>query len=514
MTRPAGAAPVGTFCLVLHTHLPWLAHHGSWPVGEEWLHQAWAMSYDRVVAVLTDLAAAGHRDLVTLGVTPILAAQLDDPYSQELQRTWLGDWYWRAVGMTASADPVRRRLGRWEAEQASRSAAAFDQRWRNGGSAVLRRLADSGAIELLGGPLAHPFQPLLDPDVAAFELNGGLDDARLRFGRRPRGIWAPECAYRPGLADLYSAAGVEHFLLDGPTLRHVGADTATGHVIADSDVVGFGRDLDVTYRVWSPRRGYPGGKWYRDFHTYDHDWGFRHSRVTSPSTAPQDKAPYDPDRAAAAVAADAADFVETVRRRLVQIAASRDGDPGLVVAAYDTELFGHWWHEGPDWLRQVLTLLPQAGVRVTTLAGAKDAGLVAGRIHPQSGSWGSGKDWHIWDGEAVHPLVADNNAAQIRVLQLLKTLPMDSGRSPAADQLLRNLILALQSDWAFMISHGSAQEYARSRHDQHHWSLAELADSVEQTGWESDTTLALTARHRAHDGPFGHLDARLIGDGR
>jgi len=35
-------APVGTFCLVLHSHLPWLARHGTWPVGEEWLYQAWA----------------------------------------------------------------------------------------------------------------------------------------------------------------------------------------------------------------------------------------------------------------------------------------------------------------------------------------------------------------------------------------------------------------------------------------------------------------------------------------
>ena len=35
MTQPAG-----TFCLVLHTHLPWVAHAGAWPVGEEWLHQA------------------------------------------------------------------------------------------------------------------------------------------------------------------------------------------------------------------------------------------------------------------------------------------------------------------------------------------------------------------------------------------------------------------------------------------------------------------------------------------
>jgi 1,4-alpha-glucan branching enzyme len=501
--------PVGTFCLVLHTHLPWLAHHGSWPVGEEWLHQAWAMSYDRVAAVLEDFAADGRRDVLTLGVTPVVAAQLDDPYCLDLQRTWLADWFWRASGMTCDRDPDRRRLGRWEAQRAARSAEAFDRRWRNGGSAVLRRLADTGTVELLGGPLAHPFQPLLDPAVARFELSGGLDDARLRFGRRPQGIWAPECAYRPGLADLYAQQGVGHFLLDGPTLRHVGADTSRGHRIAGTDVVGFGRDLEVTYRVWSPRRGYPGGKWYRDFHTFDHEWGFRHSRVTSTSTPPHSKAPYDPGRAAAAVEADARDFVGHVRSRLADI-ERQDGSPGLVVAAYDTELFGHWWLEGPDWLRRVLTLLPEAGVRVTTLAGAREAGLVGGTVHPQSGSWGAGKDWHIWDGEAVHPLIADNSAAQIRVLQLLKTLPADAGRSGVADQLVRNLILALQSDWAFMVSHGSAGEYARSRHDQHHWSTAELADAIEHAGWESDSARSLAAVHRAADGPFGHLDARLL----
>lgn len=511
--RTAGE-PIGTFCLVLHTHLPWLAHHGSWPVGEEWLHQAWAMSYDRVFAVLEDLAAVGRTDLLTLGITPIVAAQLDDPYCLDLQRTWLGDWYWRAVGLSAERDATRRTLGRWEAEQAGNSAAAFDQRWRNGGSGAVRRLAESGAVELLGGPLAHPFQPLTDPDIAAFELRSGLDDAQVRVGRRPRGIWAPECAYRPGLTDLYSRAGVEHFLLDGPTMRHVGADTATGHLIADSDVVGFGRDLEVTYRVWSPRRGYPGGKWYRDFHTYDHQWGFRHSRVTSTRTEPQDKAPYDPARAEEAVAADARDFVETVRQRLLQIRDQRDGRPGLTVAAFDTELFGHWWHEGPLWLRQVLDLLPQAGIRVTTLAGAKEAGLVGSRVHPESGSWGAGKDWHIWDGEAVAPMVADNNAAQMRVLDLLKTLPRAQGRSAVADQLARDLILALQSDWAFMVSHGSAAQYATDRHNQHHWAVAELADAIEQRGWDSARAAELAELHRRSDGPFGNLDARGIGNGR
>ena len=85
----------GALCLVLHSHLPWLPHHGVWPVGEEWLHQAWVESYVPLVAELDALAAEGHRDVLTLGVTPVLAAQLDDPYAVDQARTWAALWQLR-----------------------------------------------------------------------------------------------------------------------------------------------------------------------------------------------------------------------------------------------------------------------------------------------------------------------------------------------------------------------------------------------------------------------------------
>ena len=48
----------GLFTLVLHTHLPWLAHHGRWPVGEEWLYQSWSAAYLPLMRVLRTLADA------------------------------------------------------------------------------------------------------------------------------------------------------------------------------------------------------------------------------------------------------------------------------------------------------------------------------------------------------------------------------------------------------------------------------------------------------------------------
>jgi 1,4-alpha-glucan branching enzyme len=490
--------PVGTFCLVLHTHLPWVAHAGAWPVGEEWLHQAFTGSWRRVLGLLDRLAADGARDVLTLGVTPVLAAMLDDPYCLRELHTWAGGWQLRAQEL-APRNPA---LARYEFRAATECLADLEDRWLSGGlSGVLRPLVDAGVVELLGGPATHPFLPLLEPRVAAGSLRAGLDDATLRLGRRPAGIWLPECGHAPGQEALYAAAGVERFVVDSPALR---GDTAAARPVGSTDVLCFGRDLEVSYRVWSPRAGYPGAPDYRDFHTFDHASGFRPARVTGRHVPPEAKRPWEPDLAAAAVRRDAADFTDTVRTRLRDL-ADRNGRPGLVVAAFDTELFGHHWHEGPDWLAAVLTALPAAGIRVTTLRGAAEDGLVGPPVELGRSSWGSGKDWRVWEGPAVQDLVLAAKGVQER---LLSTLDAHRGpvRDPVLDQLVREALLALSSDWAFMVSHDSAAGYARDRAAGHAARLHALADRLDADDRAGAATLA--ERLRAVDGPFGHLDAR------
>ena len=444
---------MGAFCLVLHSHLPWLAHHGRWPVGEEWLYQSWAHAYLPVLDVVRRLAAEGRRDLLTLGVTPVLAAQLDDPHCLRGVHDWLGGWLLRAHGAAAAACPTSPPTSTGPPRPRSPTSRP------TGATAPHRSCApsaDAGAVELLGGPATHPFGPLLLPQVRAFALETGLADTALRLGARPDGIWAPECGYAPGMEDGYAAAGVRRFLVDGPALH---GDTAFARPVGASDVVAFGRDLDVTYRVWSPRAGYPGGRDYRDFHTYDHASGLKPARVTGRTVPPHEKRPYDPERAAAAVARDAADFVSVVRERLLAL-RDQHGRPALTVAAFDTELFGHWWHEGPAWLEAVLRALPAAGVRVTTLRGALDAGLVGDPVALPPSSWGSGKDWRVWAGEPVTDLVARNDDVQKTLVGVLGPGPT---RDPVADALAQEALLALASDWAFMVTKDSAAAYARER---------------------------------------------------
>ena len=288
-----------------------------------------------------------------------------------------------------------REFGIREHAEADRALDEFATLWRHGGSPLLRELIDAETIELLGGPLSHPFQPLLNPRLREFALREGLADAQQRFAHTPTGIWAPECAYAPGMEIDYAAAGVGHFMVDGPSLH---GDTALGRPVADSDVVAFGRDLQVSYRVWSPKSGYPGHAAYRDFHTYDHVTGLKPARVTGRNVPSDAKAPYDPERADHAVDGTSPTSSRWCAQRLIG-ESERIGRPAHVIAAFDTELFGHWWYEGPVWLERVLRALPEAGVRVGTLSDAIADGFVGAPVELPPSSWGSGKDWQVWAGE-------------------------------------------------------------------------------------------------------------------
>ncbi|BBY07777.1 1,4-alpha-glucan branching protein domain-containing protein [Mycobacterium noviomagense] len=523
MSERASAPVPGLFTLVLHTHLPWLAHHGRWPVGEEWLYQSWSAAYLPLLRVLRALAEEDRHRLITLGMTPVVTAQLDDPYCLDGMYHWLANWRLRAAEAAslrpgASAGPVTacspkalRAFGIRESIDADQALDDFATLWRHGGSPLLRALIDAGTVELLGGPLAHPFQPLLHPRLREFALREGLADAGQRLAHPPAGIWAPECAYAPGMEHDYAAAGVTHFMVDGPSLR---GDTALGRPVGDTDVVAFGRDLQVSYRVWSPKSGYPGHAAYRDFHTYDHLTGLKPARVTGRNVSSDAKAPYNPERADRTVDTHVADFVDVVRRRLID-ESERIGRPAHVIAAFDTELFGHWWYEGPVWLQRVLRALPAAGVRVGTLSDAIADGFVGSAVELPPSSWGSGKDWQVWAGDKVADLVQLNAEVVDTALStvdkaLAQTAPLDgpTPRDHIADQILRETLLTVSSDWPFMVSKDSAADYARYRAHLHAHATREIAGALASGRREVAQRLA-DGWNRA-DGLFGALDARRL----
>ena len=107
-------------------------------------------------------------------------------------------------------------------------------------------------------------------------------------------------------------------------------------------------------------------------------------------------------------------------------------------------------------------------------------------------------------------MVSTNASVQRRLLEVIDAAAPRAvdGRRRDLDQLARNALLTLASDWAFMISHDSAVEYARSRIAGHLAAFESLAAAIATGPPEAAVRLA-TAQRRT-DGPFAHLDARLL----
>jgi 1,4-alpha-glucan branching enzyme len=290
----------------------------------------------------------------------------------------------------------------------------------------------------------------------------------------------------PGIEQVWAEAGVTHLVLDGPTFQRAGAPLDEPLWIAGSEVAAFGRDLEVSYAVWSPLGGYPADPAYRDFTTVDLEGGFKSWRVTALDRL--DKEPYDPLAARERAIAHAEEFTRLVSAR----------DRGLTVAAYDAELFGHWWYEGPLWLEVVLRRLPH-----TTLARAlQDRPPRTRRCLPES-TWGAGKGHGAWVTEGTRWLWTELRAAEGR----FAALPHDA---PGRDAAWRQLTLAQASDWPFLIARGHSARYAAERFRAH----LDRFDAACRGELAVGTDELPTGRHRSAGTASAAQDGRIRRSGR
>src|SRR5579864_8292438 len=80
-------APTGNFlCYVsftLHSHLPYVVNHGTWPHGLEWLLEAACETYLPLLRVMGELETEGLELRANVNLSPILLEQLSHPVFKE-----------------------------------------------------------------------------------------------------------------------------------------------------------------------------------------------------------------------------------------------------------------------------------------------------------------------------------------------------------------------------------------------------------------------------------------------
>jgi 1,4-alpha-glucan branching enzyme len=236
----------------------------------------------------------------------------------------------------------------------------------------------------------------------------------------------------------------------------------------------FTRDPSTASQVWSGERGYPGDPAYLEFHKKSDGGGHRYWKVSGSGVDLGDKEEYVPDDAVDRVADHADHFCRVVCDRL---AGSAEGS--ILVAPYDAELFGHWWHEGVSWLEAVLEgLHAEPHLGLTTLGDHAREFPPTEVVALPEGSWGEGGHDYVWNNPAVAWTWQLIYASEEAVWDLWRAA-RDSDRAEArliAVAAVRQLLLACASDWPFLITTGSAVDYATERVRLHADDLARLAD--------------------------------------
>ena len=603
----------GAFTFVLHSHLPYCRRAGRWPHGEEWLHEAISETYLPLLNALYDLVEGGYKIRLTISLTPVLAEQLADPLVLDHFEQFVEGKIELAEAdidrFTEANEEHLAYLARFYHAWYQRTLDGFRERFGRDIIGAFKKLQDEGHIEILTSAATHAYLPLLERDSSIYgQLAAGVESYKEHFGRAPRAAWLPECAYRPAFYATFDGErrykpGIEEFLAEldlkcffaethtieggrpvgkaaGDVLGPYGAipkryvvpipeyeepavrTTFRPYYVAGAydvpsrpaaEVAVIGRNNRTSMQVWSADWGYPGDYDYREFHKKDGVSGLQYWRVTGARTDLAYKDYYHPDWAQNKVGEHARHFAWLVEDQLSSYHEG-SGEFGIIASCYDAELFGHWWFEGVDWIREVLKILSRSEtVKLATANEYLEEHPPEDVLALPEGSWGAGGGHWTWDNYDTHwmwplihraerrmeGLVAQHPAAQGAVAddKLSRPIARSSNKARRRDSLsdvlnqaARELLLLQSSDWPFLVTTGQAREYAIERFNAHVDRFHRLADIAEADGDKLSRPIARSsnkARRRDSlsgeapelvqqffelDNIFPHIDYRLFAD--
>ncbi|BBB31822.1 1,4-alpha-glucan branching enzyme [Thermotomaculum hydrothermale] len=499
----------GNFLFILHSHIPYVLKHGEWPHGEYWLFEATAETYIPLLQMLERFKDKGIKPKITLGLTPVLIEQLKSDYFKEKFNKYLE---FKIELLQKDKKEFERKNQNeytmlalfWEKFYTD-IQHLFNITYKKDIINRFKYFLDKGYIEILTSAATHGYLPLLgyDNNVRA-QIKAGIDTYVKYFGKKPKGIWMPECAYRPkglwknpitkevfirkGVDEILVEEGIEYTFIDSPNLENASLFNQYGEKSLNplgfeykktpyipyklaSGLTLFVRDHITGYQVWSKHYGYPGDPFYLEFHKQKDTSGIKYWRITGANLDLAFKEIYSPDKAKERVNENAMHFAELITQILKKF-KSETGLNGVLVAPFDAELFGHWWFEGPKWLEKVIENLKKIdGVEPATGIDILKNSPKTETITLKEGSWGENNDHSVWFNENTKWTWEKLYNTEKNFLAFLKKHKRKALLEKTLNKILKeaakSLIIAEASDWQFLIHTQSGVDYVEERFNKH-----------------------------------------------
>jgi len=496
---------LGYLALVLHAHLPFVRHPESdFVLEEEWLFEAITETYVPLLQVFEGLKRDGVDFKMTMSMTPPLVSMLRDELLQDRYDAHLT----QLEELIAKEIDRHQHNGhmRYLAEYYANSFSQIRQTWEGYDRDLVgafKQFLDSGNLDIITCGATHGYLPLMKmyPEAVWSQVKVACEHYEENFGRAPKGIWLPECAYYEGLERMLADAGLRYFLTDGHGILYARPRPRHGSyapIYTETGVAAFGRDHESSQQVWSSKVGYPGAIEYREFYK-DLGWeaeyeyikpyimpngqrkntGIKYHKITSRDGGAGEKGLYDPYWAREKAAEHASNFMQN-RERQVQHLNSMLQRPPIVVSPYDAELFGHWWYEGPQFIDFLFrkSWYDQGTYDMTHLSDYLQQQPNQQVCRPSQSSWGYKGFHEYWLNDTNAWIYPHLHKAAERMIKLASREPADELELRALNQAAREVLLAQSSDWAFIMRTGTMVPYAIRRTRSHLLRFNKIYDDI------------------------------------
>ena len=502
----------GYLSIILHSHLPFVKHpEEDYFLEENWLYEAITETYLPLYITFNELKREGVKFQITMSITPPLVNMLTDGLLIERYARYLNS------RIELVKEEIRYRKDDKEIhilefylERFLMLKNVFEGELHRNIISGFKKLQDDGFLEIITCSATHEILPFeLNRRAREVQVEVGVSEYKRVFGKSPRGIWLGECAYTKGIDEILSDNGIQFTFVDTHGILYAEPSPVYGvhsPIISENGIAFFGRDPDASKQVWSAQEGYPGDFNYREFYKdiayeipmsrvkkYLHPAGFKSDsgikmhKITG-KVSLGEKVLYDREKAMETAELHAGNFMFNREMEAKYLLSVMDREP-IIVAPFDTELFGHWWFEGPDFLKHLLRKIYRFSSLVETITPYNYLKKypVNQLSNPAVSTWGDGGYFKVWLNEKTDWIYPHLHMLGEKMVELSEKIqnPKPIIRK-VLNQMARELLLAQSSDWAFLITVGTAVNYATQMEKFHINAFLKLKNMVENGNIDND----------------------------
>jgi 1,4-alpha-glucan branching enzyme len=495
----------GVFNLVLHAHLPFVRHvEYEEYLEERWLFEAIIETYLPLLEAFENLKRDNIKFYLTMSITPPLAEMLSDELLQNRFLRYLDkliDLSNKEIERNKDNSKLYE-LAFFYKERFEKQRSLYLNEYKGNVLNGFKKFLDLGNLEIITCNATHGFLPFMSdkPESISAQISLGKSAYKHYFGIEPSGIWLAENAYYNGVDNFLNENNFVYFFMNsngvlfGKPKPHYGLYRP---ICTPEGVFVFARDIESSEQVWSAESGYPGDYYYREFYRdigYDRETdyikpyidpsgvrvftGIKYYRITGKVDLGQ-KEYYDYKIAYNTAKKHAKDFVQKKIKQVVKLNKTYGDFNPVITAPFDAELFGHWWFEGPWFIENLFRELNEQNViksmKPIDILESFDMVQV---VNPTPSSWGSNGYYEVWmNGKVdwIYPHLDEMSSKMISLSNRYDN-PNDLERR-ILNQMARELLLAQSSDWAFLITVGTAVKYSERRTKSHinrFWKLHDM----------------------------------------